>query len=177
LGVTREGGWWCHSVVEGAGRYLMTTQHLTDEEVYRKYGDDLVRFAMGLVGRSDGPDVVSEAMLRVLSSDSWESVVNQRAYLYRAVLNEASNTHRERQRRWARELRVVDGGVADPVEYRPEVLGAVMRLSVRQRAVIVLAYWEQLTPSEIATRLGVSEGSVRRHLARGRSKLRRVLND
>ena len=155
----------------------MTIQHLTDEEVYRKYGDDLVRFAMGLVGRSDGPDVVSEAMLRVLSSDSWGSVVNQRAYLYRAVLNEASNRHRERQRRWARELRVVDGGVADPVEYRPEVLNAVMQLSVRQRAVIVLAYWEQLTPGEIATRLGVSEGSVRRHLARGRSRLRRVLYD
>ena len=155
----------------------MTTPHLTDEEVYRKYSDDLVRFAMGLVGRNDGADVVSDAMLRVLSSDSWKSVSHQRAYLYRAVLNEASNTHRERQRRWVRELKVASGDFVEPVEYRPEVLSAVMQLSVRQRAVIVLAYWEQLTPGEIATRLGVSEGSVRRHLARGRSRLRRVLDD
>jgi RNA polymerase sigma factor (sigma-70 family) len=155
----------------------MTTRHLTDEEVYRKYGDDLVRFAMGLVGRNDGADVVSAAMLRVFSSDSWESVSNQRAYLYRAVLNEASNTHRERQRRWARELKAASSDSVEPVEYRPEVLNSVMQLSGRQRAVIVLAYWEQLTPGEIATRLGVSEGSVRRHLARGRSRLRRVLND
>jgi RNA polymerase sigma factor (sigma-70 family) len=155
----------------------MTTAHLTDEEVYRKYGDDLVRFAMGLVGRDDGADVVSDAMLRVFCSDSWESVSNQRAYLYRAVLNEASNTHRGRQRRWARELKVASSDFVEPVEYRPEVLSAVMQLSVRQRAVIVLAYWEQLTPGEIATRLGVSDGSVRRHLARGRSRLRRVLDE
>jgi len=48
----------------------MTIPHLTDEEVYRKYSDDLVRFAMGLVGRDDGADVVSDVMLRVFSSDS-----------------------------------------------------------------------------------------------------------
>jgi RNA polymerase sigma-70 factor (ECF subfamily) len=155
----------------------MTTAHLTDEEVYRKYGDDLVRFAMGLVGRSDGADVVSDAMLRVFSSDSWESVSHQRAYLYRAVLNEASNTHRERQRRWARELKVASSGSVDPVEYRPEVLTAVKQLSLRQRAVIVLSYWEQFTPRETAAYLGISEGSVRRHLARARSKLRRLLDE
>lgn len=155
----------------------MTSAHLTDEEVYRKYGDDLVRFAMGLVGRNDGADVVSDAMLRVFSSDSWGSVSNQRAYLYRAVLNEASNTHRERQRRWARELKVADSGCTDPVEYRPEVLRAVKQLSLRQRAVIVLAYWEQFTPRETAAFLGISEGSVRRHLARGRSRLRRLLDE
>lgn len=155
----------------------MTTAHLTDEEVYRKYGDDLVRFAMGLVGRDDGADVVSDAMLRVFSCDSWESVANQRAYLYRAVLNEASNTHRERQRRRARELKVASSDSVDPVEYRPEVLRAVKQLSLRQRAVIVLSYWEQFTPRETAAYLGISEGSVRRHLARARSKLRRLLDE
>jgi len=155
----------------------MTTTHLTDEEVYRKYSDDLVRFAMGLVGRTDGPDVVAEAMLRAFSTDSWRSVANQRAYLYRAVQHQASNTHRARQRRWAHELKAATSGVADPPEYRPEVLAAVKGLSLRQRAVIVLTYWEQFTPDEIAEYLGISEGSVHRHLARARSKLRRVLHD
>lgn len=50
-------------------------------------------------------------------------------------------------------------------------------LSTRQRATVILTYWEDLTPGEVAGRLGVSEGSVRRHLARGRSKLREVLHD
>jgi DNA-directed RNA polymerase specialized sigma24 family protein len=44
----------------------MVTQRLTDKEVYRKYADDLVRFATGLVGPTDAPDVVSEATLRRL---------------------------------------------------------------------------------------------------------------
>ncbi len=120
----------------------MTTPHLTDEDVYRKYADDLVRFAMGLVGRTDGADVVSDAMLRAFSSDSWESVSNQRAYLYRAILHQAASTHRDRQRRWTQELKVASSDIAEPAEYRPEVLVAVKHLSVRQRAVIVLAYWE-----------------------------------
>lgn len=154
---------------------MMTTPRLTDEEAYRKYAEDLVRFAMGLVGRSEAADVVSEAMLRTFSSDSWHTVANQRAYLYRAVVNQASNCHRERQRRWTRELKAASSETTSQPEYRPEVLAAVQRLSLRQRAVIVLAYWEQLTPSETASQLGISEGSVHRHLARARSKLRRAL--
>lgn len=155
----------------------MTTLRLTDEEVYRKYGDGLVRFAMGLVGRDDAQDVVSEAALRVFASASWPGVEDQRAYLYRAVVHQAANTHRERQRRWRRELKAADNGVVELPEYRPEVLAAVRRLSVRQRAVVVLAYWDQLTAPEIASQLGISEGSVHRYLARARSKLREVLDE
>ena len=54
----------------------------------------------------------------------------------------------------------------DLPEFHPEVLHAVRSLSVRQRAVIVLTYWADLAPADVADRLGISEGSVRRHLAR-----------
>lgn len=60
-------------------------------------------------------------------------------------------------------------------ELRPEVLTAVFTLSVQQRAVIVLTYWEDLTPASIATLMDISEGSVKRHLARGRSRLKEAL--
>jgi RNA polymerase sigma factor (sigma-70 family) len=49
-------------------------------------------------------------------------------------------------------------------------------LGVRQRAVIVLTYWADLEPAAIADWLGVSEGSVRSHLARARANLREVLD-
>lgn len=155
----------------------MSVGEMTDEEIYRKYVDDLLRFAMGLVGRSDAPDVVSAAVLGAMSARSWPSVSNHRAYLYRAVLNQARNEHRDRQRRWDKELRSDSDGRSYMPEYRPEVLAAVKRLSVRQRAVVVLNYWEDLPADDIADRLGVSEGSVRRHLARARSKLRGMLHD
>ena len=149
----------------------------TDEEIYAKYADDLVRFAMGLVGRSDAQDVVSEAVLRSISSKSWPRVTNHRAYLYRAVLNATRNAHRDRQRRWAKESRAASTDPGYVPEYRPEILRAVKTLSVRQRAVVVLNYWEDLHPQDIANRLGISEGAVRRHLARARSKLKGMLHD
>jgi RNA polymerase sigma factor (sigma-70 family) len=59
---------------------------------------------------------------------------------------------------------------------RPEIRRAVAALSARQRAVIVLTYWADLDPRHVAERLGISEGSVRRHLARARAHLRKVLD-
>ena len=142
-------------------------QRSHDEEVYAKNADDLVRFAMGLVGRSDAADVVSEAVVRAIASKSWPDVKDHRRYLYQAVLNQARNEHRDRQRRWNKELRAASVEIGHDRDYRPEVLAAVKSLSLRQRAVIVLCYWEDLHPDEIAHRLGISDGAVRRHLARG----------
>ena len=51
------------------------------------------------------------------------------------------------------------------------------KLSVQQRASVVLTYWEDLAPSQVAGRLGISEGSVKRHLARARSRLKELLDD
>lgn len=49
---------------------------------------------------------------------------------------------------------------------------AVDGLSAQQRAVIVLTYWQDLEPKAVAELLGVSEGTVRKQLARARQKLR-----
>jgi len=147
----------------------------TDEEIYRKHADELVRFAVGLVGRNDAPDIVAEAFVRAMSGRTWPTVANHRAYLMRAVINQARNHHRDRQRRWAKELRTAAIESTYEPEYRPEVQTAVLRLSLRQRAVVVLTYWDDLSASAIADELGISQGSVKRHLARARSKLRRVL--
>jgi RNA polymerase sigma factor (sigma-70 family) len=122
--------------------------------------------------------VVSEAMIRCLGTPGWGEVVDYRAYLQRAVLNQSRQWTRQRARRVARELLFDRLSLRPGVsESSPEVWGAVRRLSVRQRAVIVLTYWEDLTPAQVADRLGLSEGSVRRHLARGRARLRKVLSD
>ena len=49
-------------------------------------------------------------------------------------------------------------------------------LSEQQRAVVYLAYWEDWTAADIAAHLGVSDGTVRRQLARARAKLREELS-
>lgn len=148
-----------------------------DAEVYEKYADELVRFAAGLVGPDDAPDVVAEVFAKGLTTRAWRRAAEPRAYLYRSVLNEVRMRHRSRMRRRARELRAGGIEVVRMPELRPDVLEAVGGLSPRQRAVVVLTYWEDLTPRQVADRLGVAEGSVRRHLARARERLREVLGE
>ncbi len=152
-------------------------ERTSDEDVYRKHAEELIRFATGLVGPNDAADVVSSAVVASLASKGWHSVRNRRSYLYRAVMNQAKKTHRDRQRRWTKELRAASTDQFHMSEYRPEVLAAVKRLSVRQRAVTVLCYWDGMTVPEVAEELGLSDGSVRRHLARARANLRGALHD
>ncbi len=148
-----------------------------DAELYREHGPGLVRFATSLVGPNDAADVVQNAVVRAFTSSSWEHVANHRAYLYRSVMNEANSQHRSTMRRRAREMRMAHPAVEYPQEVQPEVLEAVGSLSPRQRAVMYLTYWEDLDEATVAERLGIGRGSVRRHLGRGREKLRTVLDE
>ncbi|HEX9969297.1 MAG TPA: RNA polymerase sigma factor [Acidimicrobiales bacterium] len=147
-----------------------------DAEVYACLAPELIRFASALVGRDEAADALSAAVVKALASPTWPSVVNRRAYLYRAVFNEAQTQRRRGWQRTARESRVVPRPQWDLPNLDPEVVAAVARLSVRQRAVVVLTYWADLAPAAVAERLGISEGSVRRHLARARARLREVLH-
>jgi RNA polymerase sigma-70 factor (ECF subfamily) len=149
---------------------------VSDEEIYRKYADDLVRFATGLVGPFDARDVVSEACLRSFGSRGWSTVTNHRAYLYRSVLNEARSHHRSTLRRRLREMRAATSELVPPAQVDVDVLAAVDKLSVQQRASVLLTYWEDLTPADVALRLRISEGAVKRHLARARAHLKEFLH-
>lgn len=66
--------------------------------------------------------------------------------------------------------------VVDPADVaEPALRSALDVLSLQQRAVIVLTYWQDLSPAQIADLLDTSEGTVRKQLARARARLREVL--
>ena len=52
---------------------------------------------------------------------------------------------------------------------------ALDRLSPQQRAIAYLVYWEDMTIPDVAAWLDVTEGTVRRQLARAKNRLREVL--
>jgi RNA polymerase sigma-70 factor (sigma-E family) len=62
-----------------------------------------------------------------------------------------------------------------PVEDRLDVLAALRRLPPRQRAVVVLRYYEDLSEREVAAVLGCSVGTVKTHGSRGLARLRELL--
>ena len=150
---------------------------MSDAEVYGKYAEELVRFATVLVGPDCAADVVSASVISAFGAPAWSDVRNPRAYLYRAVLNESRMTARREARRTRYEERAAPRDIADaPATPRPEVFAAVAALSPRQRAVVYLTYWEDLDVGSAAGLLGISDGAVRRHLARARKTLRGVLD-
>jgi RNA polymerase sigma factor (sigma-70 family) len=150
---------------------------LTKAEVFERHGIELTRFATSLVGPTDAQDVVSDALVRAMWSDGWGDVGNQRAYLYRAVVSQARMLQRSRGRRLRREQIVAPVVVAASFEGGIDVWEALGHLSASERAAVFLTYWEDLSESDIALHLDVSERTVRRWLVRGRTKLGRLLHE
>lgn len=154
----------------------MTVPRRSDADVYRELAPELVRYATVLVGPNDAADVVADAVTAVFGSRAWPAVVNQRAYLYRAVYHRALDLRRGEARRARREHATAASEHTigpDPSVDAQRVLAC---LSPQQRAVIYLTYWADLTPARIADLLDVSEGSVRKQLGRARDTLRRTLD-
>jgi RNA polymerase sigma-70 factor (ECF subfamily) len=106
----------------------------------------------------------------------WASVREPRGYLFRCVLNRARQTERRRSLGRVKEAAVPVRLVDEGDDGGPDDLGLLARLSVRERAVIYLTYWVDLTPAGVAEVLGLSEGAVKRYLARARAKLREELS-
>ncbi|MFF6781118.1 SigE family RNA polymerase sigma factor [Streptomyces sp. NPDC012510] len=99
-------------------------------------------------------------------------------YVRRSLVN--NNISRVRKRRVAHLLtpflpeRVHErqAGHADSVAQRAAVTEALAALTARQRSVLVLRYWEDLSENEIAQLLGCSLGTVKTHARRGLQALR-----
>jgi RNA polymerase sigma-70 factor (sigma-E family) len=136
----------------------------------------LVRLAFGLVGdRWLAEDIAQTALARAYVA--WRRVSradDPDAYLRRILVN-ASN-RRFRRRRVTEQPgdlpEVAVEGPADLVGERSALLAALRQLPPRQRAVVVLRYWDDLTDAQIAAALGCSPGTVRSQLSRALARLR-----
>ena len=149
----------------------------TDEiaECYTTHANSLLRFAVSLVGSTDGPDVLATAVVAVLESRT-DRIDNVRSYLYRSVHTAALKHWRTNSRRRQREQAFWTPTVVRLDEVDTGIAEQLAALSPRQRAVVHLAYWEDLTNQQIASRLGISIGTVKRHRARAQQKLSEVLH-
>jgi RNA polymerase sigma-70 factor (ECF subfamily) len=155
---------------------ITATGVMDNEQVYRSYAVELTKYATGLVGPFDAADVVTDACLKAFSSRKWAEVGNQRAYLYRAVLSVATDHHRSTLSRRLRELKTAERESTPAQEIDIDVLRAVERLSMQQRAAVLLTYWADLPVDAVANQMGVSTGAVKRHLARARRHLKESLS-
>ena len=150
-------------------------------DLMRASGDRLLRLAYQLChDRAGAEDLVQEALTRVYGS--WlrraPSIDNREAYVRRAILNEYLRRRRLRSASEVVTDEVPDYGVdAVDVAAREDLWHALGTLPARQRAVLVLRYYEDLPDREIAEALGCGESTVRAHAARALAALRTHLDD
>jgi RNA polymerase sigma-70 factor (sigma-E family) len=110
------------------------------------------------------------------------TVEDPHAYLTTGVMNAARSALR--RRRSARSYVPPPPGVAPAAEDQAlleqgdrEVLAALGRLTARQRQVVVLRYWSELSEQEIADALRVSRGTVKSTASRALTVLRGLLGE
>lgn len=151
-------------------------------ELYTRHADAAVRLAYLLTGdRALAEDLVQDAFVRLAGR-----LVHLRdpgafeAYLRRTVVNLSRSHFRRRQveRRYLERerSRFEPGAGAGPgawsVEERQELWTALQRLSDRQRAAIVLRFYEDLSEAQTAEILGCRPGTVKSLVSRGLDALR-----
>ncbi|WP_341925218.1 SigE family RNA polymerase sigma factor [Nocardioides psychrotolerans] len=139
----------------------------------------LVRTAHLLTGSPDlGADLVQETLTKAYPR--WDRVSRAEvpeAYVRRMMFNVFIDARRRDSRRSAKArlllVRTEPSCSADPGE-RLDLWQQLMMLSPRERAVLVLRYYEDLKEVEIADVLGISTGSVKSyaHVALGKLRAR-----
>ncbi|MER5637789.1 SigE family RNA polymerase sigma factor [Kitasatospora sp. NPDC002227] len=140
----------------------------------------LVRTAYLLTGnRHDAEDLAQTALTKVYAS--WRRVRRSDhpdAYLRRVLVT--CNIDRFRKRRphehptdeLPEPYGPRQGDASHQVDQRQVLLAALAGLPPRQRAVVVLRYWEDLSAEQTAAALGCSVGTVKSQAAKGLAKLR-----
>ncbi len=138
----------------------------------------LLRTAYLLTGHAqDAEDLVQSTLVKVVPQ--WRRIRdNPEPYVRRVMVNE--NISRWRRRRWRErstddlpELLATEPDHAELIAVRD----ALAALAPRQRAVLVLRYYEGLSEKEIAAQLGIAPGTVKSHAQAALARMREALPD
>ncbi len=154
-----------------------------------QYAGTLYRVAYSVLRNSaDAEDAVQEAFMRVLRHrETLHEVRDQRVWLIRIVWNVVLDRKRRMKTRpetddVAELARVLPAGglTADErvaaAQHHARVLACVEQLPAKERQVLMLSAFEELTSVEIAAVLGITESSVRSRLFRARNLMAGLLD-
>ncbi len=148
------------------------------EQLYAAHWRQLVRLSMLLVGdQGIAEEVVQDSFIAL--HDRWSRLRDPEralAYLRQCVVNRSRSVlrHRKVEARHAPVPRVSSGAddAALVQARRDVVLDAMRALPGRQREVVALRYYLDLSEADIASTLGISRGAVKSHASRGLAALK-----
>jgi RNA polymerase sigma-70 factor (sigma-E family) len=162
VGRADEDGCFVH--VEGAATFA---------DVYREHYDHLVRVAYLITGSATAAeDVTQEAFAKLHAR--FARVRNPGGWLRTVVVNAAKNEVRRQGavRRLRERLHGSARLTVPPAEASSELIVSLRRLPARQRAVVVLRFYADMSEADIAAALGMRLGTVKSSLHRALGALR-----
>lgn len=146
-------------------------------------GDALTRYAFLISGnRDDASDLVQDALVKTFGRvRNGFSIASAEAYVRRAILNTYLDSGR-RTSRWRKIAHLNAAPELDEprdaqTESRLDLTRELMKLTPRERACVVLRYYEDLKVDDIAEWLGISAGAVKRYLSDALAKLAVTLTE
>ena len=143
--------------------------------IVRDYADMLLRLAYSrLQSEADAEDCVQEVYLKLLRHrPAFRDAGHEKAWLIRATVNQAADMRRAK----ARQHLPLDEAMAVRAEESSDLLSCVRALPDKYAVVIHLHYYEGFKLSEIAKLLALPAATVGTRLARGRARLRQMLEE
>ena len=150
------------------------------ERFLAERADHLLRTAVLLAGnREAGEDLLQTAVERLLRR--WGRIDGDpEGYVRRTLCNLAIDGYR-RAGRWRQKERLLRTELRQPqdetgdVDLRDALVRLLVQLPARQRAVLVLRYWADLSVAEAAEVLGCSAGTVTSTASRAAARLTQAL--
>ncbi|GHJ97082.1 RNA polymerase sigma-E factor [Streptomyces sp. NE5-10] len=165
-------------IVEAAG--MSQGEVLDFEEYVRTRQDALLRSARRLVPDPvDAQDLLQTALVRTYGR--WDGIADKSladAYLRRVMINTRTEWWRARRLEEVPTEQLPDASVDDPTEQHADralLMDVLKVLAPKQRSVVVLRHWEQMSTEETAAALGMSTGTVKSTLHRALARLRQEL--
>jgi RNA polymerase sigma-70 factor (ECF subfamily) len=157
---------------------MATWQPMVEELVTDRFGR-LVAYAAMLVGRDgDAEDLVHDALVKTFSRHrKFAHVAQAEAYVRKAmpsIVIDRARSHKSRLR--ANDRAFEREPSATDLDAGLDVRNALRTLPPREQVCVVLRYFDDLTVPQIASQLGLAEGTVKRYLADATTKLASVLD-
>jgi RNA polymerase sigma-70 factor (sigma-E family) len=146
-------------------------------ELYRRHAPEAGRLAYLLTGsRPLAEDIVHEAFIRMIGRfQDLRSPESFQWYLRRTVVNLVNSHFRHAKVERSHAEREASGparAIGIDVDAREDMWRRLLALPERQRMVIVLRFYEDLTESQIAEVIGAPLGTVKSLMSRGLERLR-----
>lgn len=158
------------SLIDG----VRSGSHAAWSELFRRHSGPAWQTAYAIVhDHARAEDVVQDAFVAAIRSEErFDRRLPFRPWLLRTVTNRAIDVIRHERHASVGYDPDQQAGVADR-QPDDDLRDAVGRLDADRRVVVVLRYWLDLTPTEIAERLGVPVGTVASRLHRALAELSR----